>query len=353
MTSKERIIAALSHREADRVPFLEEPWSLTLTRWIGEGLTETQPFDVALGIDPFIKIRLDNSFRLPEKTIEETDEYIIRQDSNGAWLRTFKNSESTPEVVKTTINSRSAWEEHKHLLEFTPERLNLDENTPVYEKARRQDYFVHFSMNFCYERWGRIVGLENYLIALIEDPQWIREMHQADIRLFLEAYEEMTARGMHFDGARFSNDMGYRNGPLFSPQLYREIFQPGLERLCDYFHDRGLFTILHSCGNVNDLISDFIQTGFDSLNPVEVKAGMDLLKLKKMYGEQLCFMGGIDARKMSDSEQIITEEIRSKVGEAKKGGGYIFHSDHSVPDTVSLEQFKRIIELAFEHGRYG
>ena len=103
---------------------------------------------------------------------------------------------------------------------------------------------------------------------------------------------------------------------------------------------------------MNDLIPDFIQTGFDSLNPLEAKAGMDLLKLKKMYGEQLCFMGGIDARKMSDSEQIIAEEIRSKVGEAKKGGGYIFHSDHSVPDTVSLEQFKRIIELAFEHGRY-
>jgi hypothetical protein len=69
MTSRERIVAALSHREADRIPFLEEPWPLTLTRWIGEGLTETQPFDVALGIDPFIKIRLDNSFRRPEKTL--------------------------------------------------------------------------------------------------------------------------------------------------------------------------------------------------------------------------------------------------------------------------------------------
>lgn len=157
---------------------------------------------------------------------------------------------------------------------------------------------------------------------------------------------------MSFDGARFSDDMGYRNGPLFSPRLYRELFQPGLKRLCGFFHERGLFTILHSCGNVNALIPDIIQTDFDSLNPLEVKAGMDLLKLKKEYGEDLCFMGGIDARMMSASEPIIVEEIRSKVTEAKKGGGYIFHSDHSVPDTVSLDQFKHIVELAFEYGSY-
>jgi uroporphyrinogen decarboxylase len=194
--------------------------------------------------------------------------------------------------------------------------------------------------------------MENYLIALIEDPKWILEMHEADVRLYLAAHEEMSGRGMRFDAARFSDDMGYRNGSLFSPQLYREIFQPGLKRLCDFFHERGLFTVLHSCGNVNNLIPDIIRTGFDSLNPLEVKAGMDLLKLKRSYGEKLSFMGGIDARKMSDDEAVIAEEIGRKVVEAKKGGGYIFHSDHSVPDTVSLEQFKRIIELVFEYGGY-
>jgi len=351
MTSRDRIIAALSHREADRVPFLEEPWPLTVRRWVSEGLTDREPFDVALGIDPFIKIGIDNTFRLPAEIVEETNDYTIRRDSNGSVLKQFKSSTSTPEVIGTTINSRAAWEEHKHLLELDSERLNLDQTKPRYEEARQQDCFVHFSMSFCYERWGQIVGMKNYLIALAEDPEWVREMHEADIRMYLAAYEEMASVGMSFDGARFSNDMGYRNGLLFSPKLYRELFQPGLKKLCDFLHDRGLFTILHTCGNVNVLIPDLIQTGLDSLNPLEVKAGMDLLELKKKYGRDLCLMGGIDARKMSADEETVAEEIRGKVMEAKRGGGYIFHSDHSVPDTVSLEQFRRIIELAFKYGR--
>ena len=353
MTSRERIVAALSHREGDRVPFLEEPWPLTVKRWIAEGLTDTQRFDVALGIDPFITVRWDGGFRLPEKVVEETDDYVIRRNSNGASLKTFRNSESTPEVVATTIDSREAWQERKHLLEFDPERLDLDHNRTLLEEAQRQGYFVHVSMNFGYERWGGIVGLENYLIALAEDPEWIREMHEADVRMFLAACEELSARGLRVDAMRFSNDMGYRNGPLFSPALYRELFQPGLERVCDLAHDRGMFTILHSCGNVIDLIPDIINTGFDSLNPLEVKAGMDLLGLKKRYGEKLCFMGGIDARAMSAPEEVIVAEIRTKVSAAKRDGGYIFHSDHSVPDTVSLVQFKRIIELVSEYGGYG
>jgi len=222
----------------------------------------------------------------------------------------------------------------------------------AYQQVRLRGSFVHFGMAFEYERWGHIVGLENYLIAMVEDPEWVREMHETDVRFYLAAYEEMTGRGMEFDGARFSNDMGYRNGPIFSPKIYRELFQPGLKRLCDFFHERGVFTILHSCGNVMLLVPDIILTGFDCLNPLEVKAGMDLLDLKKDYGEKLCLMGGIDARKMSAEDAIIVEEIRTKVTAAKKGGGYIFHSDHTVPDNVSLKQYQRIVELALHYGSY-
>ena len=352
MTSRERIIAALSHREADRVPFLEEPWPLTVKRWIGEGLTDAVPFDEALGIDPFIKFRFDGSFRLPEEIVEDNEEYTIRRDANGAVLKNFKLSESTPEIVATTIDSRAAWEENKHRLQFISDRFDLDEVRSTHERAKRKGYFTHFTMGFCYERWGRVVGPEKYLIALADDPEWIREMHEYDVALYIAAHEELVSHGFAIDAARFSSDMGYRNGLLFSPEVYRALFKPGLERLCDYFHVRGMFTILHSCGNVSELIPDIIETGFDSLNPLEAKAGMDLLGLKKRYGDRLSFMGGIDARAMSADEAVVAAEIRSKVSEAKRGGGYIFHSDHSVPDNVSLEQFKRIIELVFESGSY-
>ena len=76
-------------------------------------------------------------------------------------------------------------------------------------------------------------------------------------------------------------------------------------------------------------------------------------ELKKKYGDKLAFMGGIDVRTMSaEDPKIIEEEIKTKVSFAKQGGGYIYHSDHSVPDDVSFEQYKRVIELVHKYGRY-
>jgi uroporphyrinogen decarboxylase len=80
---------------------------------------------------------------------------------------------------------------------------------------------------------------------------------------------------------------------------------------------------------------------------------MDLVELKKQYGEVLAFMGGIDARKMGHPDPaVIEQEIATKVTVAKQGGGYIFHSDHSIPDNVSFSQYQRVIGLAHTYGTY-
>jgi uroporphyrinogen decarboxylase len=126
---------------------------------------------------------------------------------------------------------------------------------------------------------------------------------------------------------------------------------PGFARLCGFFHARGIFCILHTCGNVMTLVPDLIATGFDCLNPLEVKAGMDLLALKRDYGQALCLMGGIDAPGMAGPPEEVERDIREKLAFARRGGGYIFHSDHAVPETVSLEQYTRVVAWAKQHGR--
>lgn len=111
--------------------------------------------------------------------------------------------------------------------------------------------------------------------------------------------------------------------------------------------------ILHSCGNVKGLIPYIIKAGFDCLHPLEVKAGMDIIELKMQYGTELAFMGGIDVRLMADPDpRRIEEEISKKFAVAKKGGGYIYYSDHSIPNNVSFDQYKRVIELVNKYGKY-
>lgn len=111
--------------------------------------------------------------------------------------------------------------------------------------------------------------------------------------------------------------------------------------------------ILHSDGRILEFIPYFIEEGLTCLQPLEVKAGMDLIELKREYGDSLAFMGGIDVRAMAHPDpQVIEEEIRAKFEVAKQGGGYIYHSDHSVPNNVSLAQYQRVMELVRTYGEY-
>jgi uroporphyrinogen decarboxylase len=111
--------------------------------------------------------------------------------------------------------------------------------------------------------------------------------------------------------------------------------------------------ILHSCGNVTEHIPALIEVGFAGLQPLEVKAGVDMLDLKDQFGDRFTFMGGIDARAMSHPDpSVIETEIASKIPVMKQGGGYIYHCDHSIPSDVSFAQYQRVMELVAEYGRY-
>ncbi|MBS3762403.1 MAG: hypothetical protein KGZ25_03760 [Planctomycetes bacterium] len=163
----------------------------------------------------------------------------------------------------------------------------------------------------------------------------------------------MKEGGLVFDGGFILCDLGYRNGLLFSPHHYDEQLRPTFKKLVQYFKDEGLPVILHSCGCVKELIPRFIEDGLMCLQPLEVKAGMDVIELKREYGDRLAFMGGVDVRRMKESDpSIIEREIRNKIVPAKKGGDYIYHTNHSIPDNVSFQQFEHVLELVKEYGAY-
>jgi len=352
MTSQERITLALQHREADRVAIQDGPWETTTRRWHKEGLPANE--------DPFsyfkyemINIRADLSFRLTEQVIEDTDEYKIVKNANGVIRKSWKNSTSTPELLGFTINNREAWEEHKPLLKYDDSRMDLDSALTTYNNARKAGLYINYAGAVGYDKWGNIIGPENFLPAMLIDPDWTIDVYMTDVELHIATVEEMLARGLKFDGAFLYDDLGYKNGTFFAPETYREQLFPAHKRLFDFFKSKGMPVILHSCGNVNAFVSQFIEAGLTCLQPLETKAGMNLIELKKNYGDKLAFMGGIDVRAMSaEDPKIIEEEIKTKVSFAKQGGGYIYHSDHSVPDDVSFEQYKRVIELVHEYGKY-
>jgi len=353
MTPRERFLAALSHKEADRIPICDTPWATTIERWHREGLPEDKSPAEYFGYERTGGGGADLSFQFPPQTLQETDDYKIVRDGWGATTRVFKGRESVPELIDYTVTDRKKWEELKPRYTWNESRVNWEAGLAANRAARATGLFVQFSAGFGFDRVQRMVGMTRVLTAIAEDPEWVKEMFDATADLIIAAVEEMTARGFEFDGAFIWNDQAYRNGPFFSPAAWKELEFPAQKRLCDFFHSKGMPVILHTDGDVRPLIPMFIEAGFDCLQPLEVKAGMDLVELKKKYGDRLAFMGGIDARAMADPDPaVIKREIGTKIPFAKKGGGYIYHSDHSVPDDVSFEQYERVMELVLRYGRF-
>jgi len=352
MTSAERVLTALRHQEPDRVPIEDSPWTTTIARWHREGLPEDIEPEEYFGYE-FARFSGDISFRFPQETIEDTDEYTVVRDANGAMVKDWKHQTSTPEKSDFTIIDKQAWDRYKERLVWDEDRIDRADALEANRKAVEEGKFVCYSSGVGYDLVQGIVGSERLLIALIEQPDWCREMFDTFADLTVKNCEAMLKAGYRFHGAFFYDDNGYRNGLLFSNEVYKATLFDAHKKLCAHAHSKGLPTILHSCGNVTDRVELFIEAGFDCLEPLEVKAGMDIIDLKRRYGDRLAFMGGIDVRKMSHPDPaVIEEEIRTKFEAVMPGGGYIYHSDHSVPDDVSFEQYKRVIELVRKYGRY-
>jgi uroporphyrinogen decarboxylase len=111
---------------------------------------------------------------------------------------------------------------------------------------------------------------------------------------------------------------------------------------------------MHSCGYVEPLVPGMIEARIDCLQVIEVKAGMDLLRLYKDYGEVLSFMGGIDVRVLySNDKNLVYRELEAKIPVVKGNYGYVLHSDHSIPNTVDYETYRYFVEKGLELGTYG
>jgi uroporphyrinogen decarboxylase len=137
----------------------------------------------------------------------------------------------------------------------------------------------------------------------------------------------------------FWEDMCYRNGPLISPPMFRRFMLPRYRRITDLARSKGIDVIgVDSDGNVEELIPLWLQSGINGVYPMEVAAGMDVVKLRREYGKELLMTGGIDKRVLAQDRQAIDEELAAKLPLAEQGG-YIPHIDHGIPHDVSYDNF--------------
>lgn len=138
-----------------------------------------------------------------------------------------------------------------------------------------------------------------------------------------------------------------------SPEMYREMIMPYHKKTIDYAHSLGLPVIMHSCGFIEPLLPHMIEAGIDCLQVIEIKAGMDLLRIHKLYGDKIALMGGIDVRVLYTNDRaLIDKELEAKIPVVKNGYGFVLHSDHSIPKTVDFDTYRYFVEKGLQLGTY-
>jgi uroporphyrinogen decarboxylase len=285
-------------------------------------------------------------------TLEETASTILIKDGNGAILRRHKLHDSTPEHVDFTVKEQKDWEALKPLITADRRRINFEGYREAKAKAAAHNQYFFWSGVNVFELMHPICGHEYMLIGMALEPEWIVDMVDTFSRVTVELQEILFAEEGKPDGVWYYEDMGFKHKPFFSPNMYKELIQPGHKRTIDYAKSLKLPVVMHSCGYVEPLLPGMLEAGIDCLQVIEIKAGMDLLKLYREYGDVLSFIGGIDVRALySNDRAVIDKELESKIPIVKAGFGYTLHSDHSIPRTVDYDTYRYFIERGMELGK--
>jgi uroporphyrinogen decarboxylase len=288
------------------------------------------------------------------QVVEETPSTILTRDGNGALLRRHKLHASTPEHVDFLVRDRQGWEERiKPHLVADPRRINFEGYRAVKDHAREHNRFFCWSGVNVFELMHPVCGHLYMLQGMALDPDWIKDMVATYARVTVELQEILFAQEGRPDGIWYYEDMGFKGRPFMSPAMYKEIIQPGHVSTFAYAKSLNLPIIVHSCGMVESLVPGLVEAGMDCLQVIEVKAGMDLLKLYQQYGDVLSFMGGIDVRVLYTNDRAqINAELESKIPIVKGKHGYMLHSDHSIPNTVNHDTYRYFVRRGIELGTY-
>jgi uroporphyrinogen decarboxylase len=352
MTTRERMTRMYEHREADRVPIFDFPWDTTIERWQREGLPAGMRYEDFLDIDRVFTLEVDNSPRYEKRVIEETGDYRISTTEWGVTLKKWKHMASTPHFVDFTIKDPDSWRRARERMIPTRDRIPWDLLKANYRTWRERGDWIEAVAWFGFDvthSWA--VGTERFLMALVDNPEWCMDMFAHFLEVNLALLQTVWDEGYRFDAVTWYDDLGYKGNQFISLDMYRELLKPYHRRVVEWADRKGLKTRLHSCGDIRPFIPEWIEIGVDALNPLEVKAGVDPLKVKEQYGKDLVLHGGINAVLWDDPDRI-AQAVEETVPKLKEHGGYIFATDHSVPDTVSLKDFRRITDLVKKVGAY-
>jgi hypothetical protein len=368
MTPKERVLAALRHEPADRVPhgefatdysviaaalgrpvywrgkrrYYEALWDGRRDEVVASLGREIVDFTLTMGIDmvPVHAVpHRDMPFLRPDLVAPDT-----WRDANGNVL---KYSVDTEDIGLHAVTGNGLAQPDFRL----PDAYDDSE----LELAR---YVVAClgKTHFVFLRPGRFHGLgysagwsEGMFIEVAEHPERVAARELQNAEALAPAIESFADLGI--DGVAIGSDYGYNSGPFVSPTAFARVYAPAMKRQCDIVHSFGLPCLFHSCGNNRLILDQMVEAGMDAYQAIQPVERIE--QIKALFGDRLTLWGGVstDTLARGTPEQVRAQALFA-LQQAAAGGGFILSSSHSILVRTPLANYQTMVETCHERGHY-
>jgi uroporphyrinogen decarboxylase len=384
MNNRERVLAALNHREPDKIPFDIGgapntgihiiAYSNLLKHWrdyreveLGDFIFQTALIDE----DILQRLKVDlrgldfsvfGSPKIQSELKEDNKYFYFTGDWGIKWVMPKING-LYYDVRQRPLSGRIEPEEIDTLnIPNLPSREEIDffkRKAKIYREKGFAVVLAGPDGGILEHAFG-IRGHEDFMIDMVSEQGLAKKLLDKILIYKLQYWELMLKEmGNLVDIVSEGDDMATQESLLISPKLYRSMLKPLHRELFCCMRknaEKPIFINFHSCGAIKELIPDLIEIGINSLHPVQVSAaGIDTKKLKKEFGQDLTFWGGgVDTQHILSrgTTEEVRDEVRRRIDDLAPGGGFIFAAVHNIQADVPPENIMAMWEAFNEYSKY-
>ncbi len=387
MDCRERILATLNLEEPDRVPchailidannvdeILGKPqisdfetledikrnnpdnWTEELSNLVES--VETSVFSrcceagTAIGLDA-MQVGI-----IPLEFFEDPDDdrNLMKDIFGRVWEARNNEGNFNPYYLYGTMNSTEKWKETRENIEGPSTERYKKFVKKFYRRINKKNkdkIFVLVTNDLAgvFESASQGMGMAYYSKMVNKNPKFVKEVHEVIAQFTIELYNSYMDVGAEVFIE--SGDLAYKTGPMMSPKRFNDLLLPAYRMITDAVHERGCKIVLHTDGNVHELLDFVVNCGFDGLHSLEPTAGVDLALVKKKVGDKLCLFGNIDVAEVlvDGTREDVFDAVKYAIKTAGTNGGFVVSPANMHPG-VKVQNLKWMIDATKEFGTY-
>ncbi len=336
-----RIKKTLCHKEPDRVPLIEAVVSYEIqSKFLGEKVT---PDNLELQVEFWKKagydyIPLTVGLMKPGGITDESSitEVVEGDFSEDGFIKSdiINNIDDLERMIDWDKAQSQEYNEFIEVKKYLPDEMKVIATTgKIFTLA-----------------W-MLIGFENFCINLYEQPELIKEVIKNISKIQIGALNKIISLD-YVEAVWIVDDLAYDTGLMISRDHLQEYIYPEYQKIVDLCEENGLYTFLHSDGDITSVINDLTKIGIDAIHPLDPNA-VDIKEVKNKVGDKVTLFGNVNVDLLATgSKKEIEEVVKDLIKNIGPGGGYCLGSGNSVPEWAKYENYKTMIDTCLKFGVY-